>query len=237
MKSTLQASDFDRAFATERAQIYPAVSDLEARMGYGIARERLECAARTLACPVKVNPPNWQHGRVLYAALMKYLEGRSEPVNVFDCGTAKGFSALCMAFALADAKASGKVHSVDVIDPNSMVPRNSILDLERPRSVREFVLPWQESDRIEFHWSTGINWLKSHPERVHFAFVDGKHSEGIVREEAELLAARQQQGDVSIFDDMQIPGVHAAVVRIESDYSVELLIPKRERQYAVATRR
>lgn len=237
MKSTLQASDFDRAFATERAQIYPAVSDFEARMGYGISREKLEFAARTLACPVKANAPNWQHGRVIYAALMKYLEVRSEPVNVFDCGTAKGFSALCMAFALADAKASGKVHSVDVIDPTSMVPRNSVLDLERPRAVRDFVMPWSESDRIEFHWSTGINWLKSHPERVHFAFIDGKHSEGIVREEAVLLTERQEPGDIAIFDDMQIAGVHAAVVRIQSQYTVELLTPKRERQYAIATRR
>lgn len=236
MKSSFQRADYERAFEQECAHSYPAIEAYEVRTGYSIHPRRIESAARTLACPVKKNPPCWQHGRVVYSTLMKYLEGRSEPVTLFDCGTAKGFSALCMAFALSDAKAVGTVHSVDVVDPDAALARNSVLDCERLRTVHEFVAPWQEAERIRFYQSGGAHWLRENPGRIHFAFVDGKHAYASVLEEARLLTDYQATGDIAIFDDLQIEGVMAAVMSGTMRYTVEFLDAKPDRRYAIATR-
>src|SRR3546814_5099559 len=46
---------------------------------------------------------NYNHGRLLYAVLRRYLaECRSEQAVIFETGTARGFSALCMARALQE---------------------------------------------------------------------------------------------------------------------------------------
>jgi predicted O-methyltransferase YrrM len=236
MKSSFPSrSDYESAFLHESVNEYPPIDALELRLGYVLDRARLEHAAKTLACPVKRNRPNWQHGRVIYAVLRKYLETQSGFVSIFDCGTAKGFSALCMAFALADSKTTGVISSVDVIDPQSTEPRNSILDLEGPKDVLDFVSPWSEAQFIKFHKSTGVEWLKSDPGRIHFAFIDGKHQYTAVKEEIRLLAARQMQGDIAIFDDLQIQGVEQAVTQSRG-YSREIIEAKPGRRYAVAVR-
>src|SRR5688572_33475015 len=88
--------DYQRAFDGERVQEYPVISDFQVECGVALGREKLERAARVLACPVKANPPNWQHGRVIYSAARRYLNGMTGPVSCMDIGTAKGFSALCL---------------------------------------------------------------------------------------------------------------------------------------------
>lgn len=235
MKSTFPPAEYQAAFERERVNAYPAIDELEARSGYALERSRLEIAAKHLACPVKRNPPNWQHGRVIYALLRRYLAARTGFVSLLDIGTAKGFSALCMAFALADAGMDGAITSLDVVDPDARVPRNSIAECEELKTVAQFVSPWQESRFIAFRQSTGAAWLVSDRGRVHFAFVDGKHEYRAVREEAELLARRQEPGDIALFDDLQIAGVERAV-RATRGYAVAMLEAKRERRYAIATR-
>jgi len=210
MKAAREA--YVSAFEAERVREYPIVDDFERDAGFALDRGRLEDAARVLACPVKKNPPCWQHGRILYAQARRYLAGTEDYYMTFlDIGTAKGFSALCMAWALADAGHAGMVVSIDVIDPYAMVDRNSILD---PMTVPELVDPWwpMSVDR-EFHGMPGADWLALLPrdERVHFAFVDGKHDFNAVSAEGRMLAEHQEPGDVAIFDDVHVPGVNRAV--------------------------
>ena len=236
MKSSLPSEkEYAAAFARECANEYPVIDALEKQFGFAIDRQRLESSARTLACPVKRNPPNWQHGRVIYSVLRKYLEDREGFVSLFDCGTAKGFSALCMAFALTDAAAKGEIVSVDVVDPDAAVSRNSVLDLEGPNRVRDYVRTWPEAALITFRRATGAGWLQSDPGRIHFAFIDGKHSYTAVKEEIQLLKNRQMQGDIAIFDDLQIPGVDQAVT-LSSGYALTFVEAKQDRRYAIATR-
>lgn len=227
--------DYEAAFLHESVVEYPAIAALEKRMGYAIGRHRLEGAAKILACPVKRNPPNWQHGRVIYSILRKYLEVSGSPVTLFDCGTAKGFSALCMAFALADSKLQGSLYSVDVIDPSATIARNSILDLDGPKSLAQYLEEWPEAQLIRFEKAAGGEWLRRHPERIHFAFIDGKHEYHTVKEELRLLEQRQEPGDISIFDDLQIPGVSQALNH-PNGYSIEVIKAKEGRRYAVAVR-
>ncbi len=238
------AQDYDEAFRTERQRVYPVVDTFEAKCGFAIDREFLEAAARVLACPVKVNPPNWQHGRVLYAAVRQHLEGSlfEWQAHALDIGTAKGFSAICIRKALDDAGHLGAVvTSVDVLDPDAAVRRNTVAEvggwLTLPQTLGRAGLWGGFGERIEFERAAGIDWLERHPERLHVAFVDGKHSGTVVYKEGKLLTERQSAGDLAIFDDVHIPDVSVAVNALHADYRLTYLEVLPNRHYAIGVRR
>lgn len=236
----ISAEEYRAAFAKERAQSYPMIDAIEARCGYAVDRELLEQAAAVLACPVKANPPNWQHGRVLCALAMErlarptFLTGE---VAILDIGTAKGFSALCLHWALIRSGRVGRVTSIDVIDPLARVSRNTIAEVDGPLTLAETLRPWPEAQQIRFLKSTGVDYLHAHPERIHIAFIDGKHDGHVVRREGVLLTARQQSGDLAIFDDVHIPDVSVAVSSLHHDYRLEYIEVLPNRHYAIGVRK
>ena len=213
--------DYRTAFNLERRSVYPCVDAFEQASGYALDRERLEAAARVLACPVKKNPPCWAHGRILYAAARLRLHGLAGPVNLFEIGAAKGFGALCLLWARQDADKQGPVTSVDVIDPDERISRNTVAELDGLKTLRETLDPWPESVLIDFQQTTGVNYLQDHDERIHVAFVDGKHSGPVVQAEGFLLSHRQEHGDVALFDDVHLPGVEKAVNGLLSVYEFQ----------------
>jgi hypothetical protein len=229
---------YEAAFALEMTKTYPVVDAFERRMGYAIDPIKLTSAARVLACPVKANPPNWQHGRVLYAAVREYLHRvrPQEPGYLLDIGTAKGFSALCLYWAMWDGDYVGGVHSLDVIDPESRESRNTIAELDDPKSLYEVLEPWPEYQQIHFHKATGQQWLVAYSFRPNVAFVDGRHKYEVVSWEAALLAERQQSGDMAIFDDAQIAGV-AKALKEQKAYELEYLEILPNRRYAIGRRK
>src|SRR3989304_7206134 len=85
--------------------LIPPVEAYEA--AFALERTRLEAAARVLACPIKAGPPNWQHGRVLYALTRRYRLTAEGPLYCLDIGTAKGFSALCLLWAVGGMRGRG----------------------------------------------------------------------------------------------------------------------------------
>src|SRR5690606_18161294 len=142
---------YDAAFDAEVRVRYPVIDALEKEQGYAAPLAWLLGAARVLACPVKVNPPNWQHGRVIYALVRWYLDrpsypGRSSasPVNLLDVGTAKGCSAICAARALLGHGRFGRVTSIDVIDPEAAVRRNTVAEVGGHLTLRQTLEPWSE---------------------------------------------------------------------------------------------
>lgn len=236
--SIVTAETYQRIFEEESARTYPMVDALEQRLGYAIDTERLLSLARVLACPYKAVPPCWQHGRVLYAVTRAYLAlAEDDAFNVFEVGTAKGFSAMCLLTALMDAEVTGWVTSVDVMPPDERVRRNTVAEVTGLKTLHETLEPWPEAKGIAFLESTGIEWLAKHPERVHVAFVDGKHSGVVVRKEGLLLSDRQVSGDVVIFDDIHIPDVGAAVDSLKRVYDLEKLQVLPKRAYAIARRK
>lgn len=228
--------DYDAAFAKERANAYPMVDAFEQACGYALDRERLESAVRVLACPIKKAPPNWQHGRVLYAAARRYVSKAETIVNVLDIGTAKGFSALCLQWALNDSNATGQVTSVDVIDPHSRVQRKTVAEVDGLLTLAETLTPWPEAASIRFVQSTGIDWLASHHERIHIAFVDGSHNADVVQREGEIIAARQSAGDLAIFDDVNRIDIWFSVNSLRDAYQFDVLQVLPTRSYAIGVR-
>lgn len=231
---------YAEAFQAECARVYPEVSAFEQSFGFAVPRVKLEAAARVLACPLKVNPPSWQHGRVIYALARSLLEDDDCPGCLLDIGTAKGFSAVVMSWAIADAGARRDVVSVDVVDPFAYVERNSVAEMDGELlTVPEFVAPFLlENGHIQFHGGGSLPLLDrmiSAGERVRLAFVDGKHTATAVSAEIACLLRLQIPGDVVLFDDVQIAGVAEAVRKISS-YTVTRVNAGVNRAYAMAVR-
>lgn len=225
---------YDAAFQAERMNDYPVMDELEARLGYAVDRTRLEAAARVLACPLKKNPPNWQHGRLIYALGRAYLAANPGRQTWVDIGTAKGFSACVMSWALADGYHPGDIHSWDIINPLSRDPRNSVED---GKTIHEFVAPFRAPDMfIGFSLASDAHSRAHLWDRVNLAFVDGSHTYDGVKADIELLVHRQLPGDIIVFDDMQVPGVAKAVFQVLAGYDVEMVNLMPTRRYAIARR-
>jgi hypothetical protein len=229
---------YAEAFAQARALRYPALDALEGTMGHAVDRDWLDEAGRVLCCPLKNAPPHWQHGRLIYAVVRDYLTAHRGPFTALDIGTAKGFSALCLRKAFLDDGAPCHLTSVDVMPPAARCYRNTVAELDGGglKTLDEILAPFPEATDITFVESTGIAWLEGHTDRIHVAFVDGKHTGDAVRREGKLLAQRQLAGDVAIFDDCQMPQVSPAVASLEQWYRIEY-IEATPRQYAIARRR
>lgn len=254
--------DYEREYQEERGLEYPALDLFERGAGFKLERHKLERAAWPLACPVKANPPCWQHGRLLYATARRYLEqwereqeGKrgAEHRCFLDIGTAKGFSALVLQWAVLDSvyePAAFPVVSVDVIDPAARVQRNTVAECSGLLTLAETLAPWAEAEHITFVQARGQDWLRRHSGRVCLAFIDGKHNQVEVGAELTLLANHQRSGDIVVLDDLQIGGVHAALVGFRHAYEWQVVtaVPSVEtaaraprarsaRIYAVARRR
>lgn len=229
--------EYAHIFALETAQEYPSIDKVEAECGFALDRTKLEAAAQVLACPVKAQPPNWQHGRVIYAETRRYLSRVSGPVNIIDIGTAKGFSALCLRWAADDAGVDATITSVDVIDPQARIARNTVADCLGLRTLAETLEPWPEANRIAFWQQYGTDLLAKETSRIHVAFIDGKHKYEVVKQEGRLLARRQKSGDVAMFDDAQIEGVDRAVRELQPLYALRRIAAHAHRKYWIGVRK
>ena len=68
------------------------------------AKEKfLELSRIFVINPIKDYNPNFERGILLYSLITKY-----RPKNILEIGTAEGFSALCMAWAMTDCNINGK---------------------------------------------------------------------------------------------------------------------------------
>lgn len=229
---------YDEIFQRERQSEYPAVDRFVERMGTTpLDRSRLESAARVLACPVKEHAPNWQHGRVVYAVASRVLQTVPGPMLFLDIGTAKGFSALCLQWALGDAGRAGRVVSLDVVDPSARLLRNTVAEVDGPLTLDETLEPWPETKDIVFLRCASLDYLREARDRVNAAFVDGKHEGEVVMKEGTSLSRLQKPGDAVVFDDVHLPSVCQAVESLAGSYLLEWVDVLPERRYAVGWRR
>lgn len=231
----------------ERAKLerFPEVESFERETGFSIDREWVEALALQTQVVKKNSSINWQHGRVLYAALSSYFREMNSTgdVTLFETGTARGFSAITMARAIADAGMGGKVISLDFLPHNTPMMWNSISDAQGPQSRRDLLSDWRsELERVIFvqGWS-GMQMARLGIERIHFAFLDGAHTYADVMGEFEFVDLRQEVGDVVVFDDVSAIG-QADVVRAVKDiekrgrHQIRRLESSMERGYAIATK-
>ncbi len=200
-----------------------------------------ELALATQVVP-KDEQLDWSHGYLLYSALGSYLRRTpsERPVTIFETGTARGFSAICMAQALRTAGRAGTILTVDVLHAERPIYWNSIADADGPRTRLELLEPWSElvEDHIVFlRGDVDLALEQLGLARIHFAFLDAEHTYDAVRRELAFVAAHQRPGDVIVCDDYT-PREFPEIVRAVDDlaatgaYSLESFASSDARGYS-----
>jgi len=227
------------------ADIQDVLGQFEKKNGYSIDKDWLNKVALKTQVVIKKESLNCFHGRVLYSELSKYINNydsqRKEKIIIFETGTARGFSALCMSKALIDQEAQGLVVTLDCISHNEKIFWNCITDIEGPCSRSELLSSWpNELKNILFiqGW-TNKTLKKIGLGRINFAFLDAQHTKKDVLAEFDYVSSRQLKGDIVIFDDVT-PGIFNGVceavdeIKEKYNYSIRHICFSDERGYAIA---
>ena len=204
-------------------------------------------ALYTQTC-IKKSQLNFNHGRLIYSALSKYISEthhkEMNPLTILETGTARGFSSICMSKALIDQKTSGYITSLDCISHNEKMLWNSISDLDGPKTRYDLLSKWpKELSNIIFIQGWTKELIKRLGfQRINFAFLDAQHTKNDVLLEFNYVYERQKTGDIIIFDDVtlgQFNGVCEALEIIKKNYPYEILnlSSDKKRGYAIATRK
>lgn len=233
-------------FEDAKTRDYPEMEKIIARFTHQIDIEWMNNLALHTQVVVKPSPINFQHGRLVYSALRERIDSSPDlnHVVVFETGTARGFSSICMSRAIGDANRSGLIVTSDFIPNHDEMLWNCIDDHDGPQTRNHLLRRWpQERDRIVFVSGKTEDTIKRIGlGRIHFAYLDGAHTRDDVLNEYEFVAARQKKGDAIVFDDVtpgMFDGIVEAIADIESQgiYDVERLNIDPKRSYAIAIRR
>jgi predicted O-methyltransferase YrrM len=234
---------YRRIWAEAQRVAYPIVDRFEEAAGASIDPAWFHQLALLTQVTIKRSDICYQHGRLLYAALSRYLRTRaSQHLTIVETGTARGFSALCMARALDDAGASGKILTFDVLPHDVRILWNCVLDAEGARTRAELLQDYAAllERHVVFHGGDSRKELSrmSFP-RVNFAFLDSIHEYDAVMAEFAAIRGRQKPGDMIFFDDYSAdayPGVVKAADEIcrEYGYSATVLAASARRRYLIA---
>jgi len=226
-----------------KAEKYPLIDEFEKEYGYKIDENWYHQLALHTQIVIKKSKLVYVHGRLLYATLRKYIETQKpDNFNIIETGTARGFSALCMAKALADSNACGKIITYDVLPHNHKMYWNYIDDHEGKKTRAELLQEYKNltGKFIWFHQgNTKTELPKLQTDRVHFAFLDSAHEYYYLMDEFLQIKDKQQKGDIVFFDDYTpklFPGVVKAVDEIckKYNYSKRVITVSNERAYVIA---
>lgn len=244
-KTTLGSrDDYLRLQAQTKKSECDSIDKLEETTGFAISSDWLDELALHTQIVIKNSPPFYHHGRLLYSILRDYISRAEEThVTVLETGSARGFSALCMARAIVDSKVGGVVLSIDLLPHHRPQYWNCIDDHERKKSRSELLSPWAGvlQHCIFLQGDTYLILPRLGLERINFAFLDAQHIEENVLHEFSCISRRQKKGDVVVFDDVSeesYPGVVRAVRHIEraAAYEVTWMPLDGQRGFAWATR-
>ena len=223
--------------------------DLIESAGYAIDKKWLNSLAYKTQVVIKKSELNYAHGRVLYTALRDYIMTLGEnnnSINIIETGTARGFSALCMAKALSDAKFEGSIFTIDVLPHDKKMFWNCAADhIEGKQSRYELIAEWKsliEKYIVFIQGSTKHILPKIYLKRINFAFLDGVHTYENVLFEFNVINKSQKKGDVIVFDDYNkkdFPGVFKAINLIAEKMNYEIKVIQNQstfRNYVIATK-
>lgn len=237
--------EYNLLWAKAMMKTYQAINDFEKECSTAIDKEFFHTLALHTQVVKKASEICYQHGRILYAALRKYLRNtKNRGANIIETGTARGFSAICMAKAIDDIGYKDcTIKTIDVLSHTDERWWNCIDDTEGKKSRAQLLVPWTNWTKyITFITGDVIKALVPNlPERVHFAFLDSGHTYDVVRHEIKHISPRQQKGDIVVFDDYtpaMFPEVVKAIDRScdEFKYGKKVITANNQRAYVIATK-
>lgn len=183
------------------------ITDFEIKNKYSVNRKWLNKLALHTQVTIKKSEINYEHGKILYSSLSKYISAAKSNLKeytIFETGTAKGFSSICLSKALIDQNAKGKILSIDVVPHNIKRYWNVIDDSKGKKTREELLSNWQnECKNIKFITGNISNIIKNLKlERINFAFIDSIHTPSQIKLEFRFIANKQKIGDIIILDDI-----------------------------------
>ena len=188
-------------------KIYKEVDIFEAKSNYKIDQNWIDELALATQVVNKDSEICYAHGRILYSSLRKRIIQLNKEKNVciFETGTARGFSSLCMAKAIHDSNISGKIITLDQLPHGQLIYWNNIFDHTKGKISRKKLLEnWKFLSEQYIIFLTGDSRVLGNSlnfNRVHFAFLDGCHTYEDVFFEFNVIQKHQETDDIIIFDD------------------------------------
>lgn len=239
------ADKYQQLFSEIKSEVVEEVKQYELESQFSIDQAWLLPLALHTQVVIKNSPLCFQHGPLLYSALRKYLsDSKLNYINIVETGTARGFSSLCMAKAMADEAVEGKIITFDVLPHHTSMYWNCIDDLKGQSSRAGLLKSYQDLiDRylIYVQGDTKVSMSKTQISRVHFAFLDGAHTYKDLMNEFQYLDGKQESGDMIVFDDYvesAFPGVVKAVDEICKRYCYlpRIIQSNKQRAYVIASK-
>ena len=159
----------------------------------------------------KIKTINYERGILLYSLIAKY-----KPKNVLEIGTAEGYSALCMAWAMTDYDINGRIFTIDPKPFDVPIKREITLE-ENPKhesimlSTRELWNKFANKEWIKkIEVLTGFSGeilqkkTKEFP-KMDMGFIDGHHTYETVIHDFYAFLQTASENFSLLFDDYSYP--------------------------------
>ena len=195
------------------------INNLKKQFRWIYDKEKMDNIALHLQIVNKISKPLYLHGYLLSSSLNKHIKySNIDFYNIFETGTARGFSSIILADVLKLNNKKGKIHTIDKICHYNDFEWNCF-DCPLPNKISRHNLleKWSDLRDNYINFITGnskviLKNLKI--DRIHFAFLDGAHHYKHLIQELEFVEKRQLKNDIIICDDYtleQFPEICQAV--------------------------
>ena len=115
---------------------------------------------------------NYERGILLYALIAKY-----KPQNVLEIGTAKGYSTLCMAWAMHDYNILGNIYTIDpTLNTKFEIKIDDEINVLTTTQLWKKIAPYEWISKIKtLVGYSGEIMSKYNFPKMNFAYIDGHH--------------------------------------------------------------
>lgn len=230
-----------------KKKYFKVIEDYEIQCGSKIQKKWLDEMALHTQIVIKKSNICYEHGKILYSTLCIYLKNfnQNQYIQILETGTARGFSALCMAKALKDHNIKGNIKTIDLIPHNKKMFWNCIDDHECKKTRSELLKNWTDlcSEYITFLTGNTRKIIKNlNRTRINFAFLDASHTYFDIVKEFSSIYPLQHKNDIVVFDDYsknKFYGLYVGINYLCKKYNYEKKIIKinDDRAYVIATKK
>ena len=137
-------------------------------------KEFLRLSKSTPMYPENKEPDilNYERGILLYSLIAKY-----KPQNVLEIGTAKGYSTLCMAWAMHDYNIPGTIYTIDpALDTKFEIEIDDEINVLTTTQLWKKIAPYEWISKIKpLTGYSGEIMSKYNFPKIDFAYIDGHH--------------------------------------------------------------